>query len=152
MVEETGPVVVDEFEDARIVEDGLTSYYLPNGIGKSEVIQEGASGRYDNVVEFSRNEESIRDPTSRAVYWAKLQGRVSEGDEKFRLPYDPKIKDIESVEELTIPFLIALAGNKAVYAAYLAAHGKPNSFISRVIGVSESTISQYLSDFKSDRR
>jgi hypothetical protein len=53
--------------------------------------------------------------------------------------------------ETRIPVRIAGEG-KAVMAAYLVAHGHSQSSVSSALDVAESTISQYVSDFRKGRR
>ncbi|WP_224448751.1 hypothetical protein [Haloprofundus salilacus] len=148
------PVVVEEFENARVVEVGETSYYLPNEISKSVVAgaPKNLQDSYENLEHFTRTKDSMRDPTRRAIYWAKLQERADDTENRFPLKYDQAIRNIEIAERISIPWLVAKMGSQAVLSAYLAAHGKPNSFLAEALEVSESTISQYLSDFKADRR
>lgn len=145
---------VEMFENARVVQHGPTSYYIPLDLGEVDVKSdtEKIVTQHASLVSFTRNEDSKRDPSRRAVYWALLQERVADNDENFPLVYDPRVKETKSTDEITLPLRVALTTNKAVYAAYLAAHGKSNSFLADALGVSTSTISQYLSDFKSKRR
>lgn len=146
--------VVDTFENAQVVRSESTSYYIPLELGEVDVRSdtEKIATQHPSFLSFSRNDESKRDPSRRAVYWALLQERVADEDEKFPLKYDSTVKEIDSADEIQLPWRVTLTGNKAVYAAYLAAHGKTNSFLADALGVSTSTISQYLSDFKSERR
>lgn len=146
--------VVETFDDARVVQDGLTSYYIPLEVGEVDLSAdvEEITTRHPSLLSFTRNEDSKRYPSRRAVYWAMLQERVADEDEKFPLTYDSTVEDIESVDDIQLPWRVALTANKAVYAAYLAAHGKTNLFLADALDVSTGTVSQYLSDFKSQRR
>ncbi|WP_418286781.1 hypothetical protein [Halorubrum sp. DTA46] len=154
MVQTASDGVVEAFNDARVVQNGLTAYYIPfeaSDVDLSDGAEEITS-RHPSFLSFTRNKDSVRDPSRRAVYWARLQERVANEDEPFPLTYDLTVEETESVADIQIPWKVALTANKAVYAAYLAAHGKPNSFLVDALDVSTSTVSQYLSDFKSQRR
>lgn len=154
MTETSSETVVETFEHARVLRDGGTAYYVPregSDVG-SRPSNEGTRSRHPALVSFTREAGSKRDPSRRAAYWALLQDRVGDEDEAHPLAYDTRLVDAESPGEIQIPWGVALTANKAVYAAYLAAHGKPNAFLADALGVSTSTVSQYLSDFKSGRR
>lgn len=146
--------IVEQFATARVEQNGLTAYYIPNEAGEVDLSNsdEKNTSQHSDVVSFTREGNSQRDPSRRAIYWALLQERVSNEDVGRPLTYDTQILETESPEDIQIPWTVALTTNKAVYAAYLAAHGKSNSFLADALGVSTSTVSQYLSDFKSERR
>lgn len=145
---------VEQFDTARVEQSGHTAYYIPEEVGEVDLhdSDDEIISRHSDIVLFSREEDSKRDPSRRAIYWALLQKRVSDEDGDHPLVYDTQILGIESPKDIQIPWTVALTTNKAVYAAYLAAHGKSNTFLADALGVSTSTISQYLSDFKSERR
>ena len=154
MAETSSDGVVEQFDNARVEQSGPTAYYIPNETGEVDLHNSDgqALSQHPGVVSFTREGDSKRDPSRRAIYWALLQERVGDESEKHPLLYDTQVTEAESPEDLQIPWIVALTTNKAVYAAYLAAHGKSNSFIADALTVSVSTVSQYLSDFKSERR
>ena len=146
--------IVEQLDTARVEQNGHTAYYIPEEVGEVDLhdSDDEIISRHSDIVLFSREEDSKRDPSRRAIYWALLQERVSGEEEGLSLTYDIQILEIKSPDDIQIPWTVALTTNKAVYAAYLAAHGKSNSFLADALGVSTSTVSQYLSDFKSERR
>lgn len=125
-----------------------------------------ADHRPQDYVEHGAVKFAGSDAESQAKAWFALQQKVAvknvdmTGDTDWiisTLDYDDELEDSslylddETALETAIPLAVAREG-KAAIAAYLWSHAIHKNTIARVLDVSESTVEQYISDFKKGRR